>query len=517
MKMQYKITVTLTLLIATLILVLTGFMYWNWYTSIQKQVAMDAMDQAIIIADNEALSRDMVIDNGYIAVNNKVERIHLKTGIQYLYILNQEGRYFAHPIPEKLNTFYDVGDTLLDPFVTHPSYHYNLTTDAMVEAYAPIFTDGVRTGAVVIGIYNGRILQTLRGHAIRLLVLTVVAIALGLVIAYGLSKNIKKAMFSLEPEAISMLLHQRETILEHIGEGILATDHAGQILLMNDNAKRLLDRHDIETVQELPFYGHFISLLEREGELVEAEWRIKQDKVIKIQVISLSGYNDKLGHLFKIDDMSLVRARAEELTNMQQLMQALRAQNHEFMNKLHTISGLIQLDAHEDALQYIESISRARREIVEALNEKVRVPALSGLLLAKHSRAAEKKIDLVIDEKTDVSRIPIGALDEDMTSILGNLIDNAIDALSVAGGEINALLFQDDANFVVEISDNGAGIEETELLNCLEKGYSTKGDDRGYGLHIVSEKIKYLGGKLSLYNDNGLCCVVKLPMEREES
>lgn len=519
MKLQHKITVILASMIATLIIFLTLSMYVTWYRSIQKQVAMDAMDQAVIIAENSELKSSIVNENGYIAVNKMVESIHLKTGIQYLYVLNDEGRYFANPLPGKLNTVYEPGDIKLDPFQTKPTYYYEMTRNAMVEGYAPIYTEGIRSGTVIVGIFNGRILQTMSGFAMQLVVFAFTAIGIGIFIAYALSKNIKRSIYGLEPVEIAMLLKDREIILENIGEGLLAVNHLGEITMINSRAKSLLDQNDLEvgmpygTLVFSDFFGDYEAL--GEGAM-EKEWRIGANKLLKIEWIALNDVDARLGWLFRIEDMSLLRKRAEELTNMKQLTQALRAQNHEFMNKLHTISGLIQLESYEDALQYIEKISVTRQAVIGILNEKIKVPFISGLILAKYSRATERHIEFVIDPSSYLEAVPEHVIEDDIASIIGNLIDNAIDSITGKSGACIRICLnsgEDGATFVIR--DNGQGITDLPIEKCFEKGVSTKGPDRGYGLFIVSEKLKRAGGRLKVENDDGLVCTVWIPNVQE--
>ena len=198
---------------------------------------------------------------------------------------------------------------------------------------------------------------------------------------------------------------------------------------------------------------------------------------------------------------------------MKQLTQDLRSQNHEFMNKLHTISGLIQLEAFDEALGYITDITKVRREMVDALNRSIKVPVLSGLILAKHSKALERHIQLQIDEDANVTQLPSGAMDADITSILGNLIDNAIDALTPIGGHIYLDMYHDHETFTMTVIDDGPGIDETLMPYITEKGFSTKGEGRGFGLSIVCEKVCALGGDISFHQNEGLTVSVILPME----
>ncbi|WP_350344026.1 hypothetical protein PRVXT_000395 [Proteinivorax tanatarense] len=145
----------------------------------------------------------------------------------------------------------------------------------MVEAYVPIYTDGIQSGVAIVSMYNGRILQTIKGHAFRLVMFSVLAVFLGVIIAYSLSKNIKKNMYNLEPEAIALLLNQQETVLEYIGEGIVATNHIGEILLVNENAKSLLEIPNLKLgmkITNLPVFKLFKKLpskMKKNGGLVK--------------------------------------------------------------------------------------------------------------------------------------------------------------------------------------------------------------------------------------------------------
>jgi two-component system CitB family sensor kinase len=261
------------------------------------------------------------------------------------------------------------------------------------------------------------------------------------------------------------------------------------------------------------FFGDYEAL--GEGAM-EKEWRIGANKLLRMEWIALNDVDARLGWLFRIEDMSLLRKRAEELTNMQQLTQALRAQNHEFMNKLHTISGLIQLESYEDALQYIEKISVTRQAVIGILNEKIKVPFISGLILAKYSRATERHIEFVIDPSSYLEAVPEHVIEDDIASIIGNLIDNAIDSITGMSGACIRIALnsgEDGATFVIR--DNGSGITDLPIEKCFEKGVSTKGPDRGYGLYIVSEKLKRAGGRLKVENDHGLLCTVWIPSVQE--
>jgi sensor histidine kinase regulating citrate/malate metabolism len=520
MKLRQKITLILSMVITLIIIGLTAVIYWTWTNAMQKQVAMDAMDQAIIIAENEVIQENIVLENGYINITNALKNIQLKTKIQYLYVINETGVYFSHPLPSRINTVALSEELKQSPLIQAPRYYYDMSRDATVEGYAPIFTEGTHSGVVVVGVYNGRIFQTLRTVILFTIVFALIAIGLGILIAYKLARNIKREIFDLEPEEIAILLNQKALILENIGEGILATDHVGNILMINANAKFLLNAPELNVNDSI--HGHqiakYMTMMQTESmALYESEVRLENGIILKLQIKALHSVDSRLGYLFKLEDMSLVRKKAEELTNMVQLTQALRAQNHEFMNKLHTISGLIQLDASDKALEFIEQTTLSQQEIIGALGKQVKIPAISGLLLAKYSKAAEQKVKLKIHPETKVTHIPRHAIEDDITSILGNLIDNSIEALSETEAPIiEVKLIESDEMLSIEVKDNGPGMQASQLSDYMSTGFSTKGANRGYGLPIVQKKVILLGGTLDFENNKGLLCKIILPMKEKE-
>lgn len=514
MKLKHKITLIISILIIIIISILTFSMLDIWYESIQNQVAIDAMDQAIMVADNEQIKKNIIEKNGYIQVSQSIESIRLKTRIQYLYILNMDGIYYAHPIPSRINTSSIKDNLKVNLKLNNPSYYYELTDQAVVEGYAPIYTDGIQTGVVVVGIFNGRIIQTIQSYVYRLAIFALVIIAVGIGIAYILAKNIKKSIYGLEPEDIAILLHQKELILENIGEGILATDYAGVLLMINENAKQLLEIPTVNIGDSLTQYSFFELFKNLEDDCNETEWRITVNKILSIKIIKLQDMHSKLGFLCKIQDMSLVKKRAEELTNMKQLTQALRAQNHEFMNKLQTIYGLIQLENYEAAQEFIEQVTQNRQQIIKILQQHIKVPSLSGLLLAKYAKAMEQKIQIELTKDSIIKNLPSHAIEEDITSVVGNLIDNAIDALmDKQNGRILVTIREEVDCLIICICDNGPGVDQNLMDHIVEKGISTKGKDRGYGLYNVVQIIKQLKGDYRILSENGLVWFIEIPMD----
>ena len=218
-----------------------------------------------------------------------------------------------------------------------------------------------------------------------------------------------------------------------------------------------------------------------------------------------------LGATGLMEDLTTVRIRAEELTGIKQINEGLRAQNHEFLNKLHTISGLIQLEEYDEAIQYITGISNNRQEMIARLSDNVKDPSVAGLLLGKYNKAQEQKTGFIIDDSCFLSGGT--GMSETLNLILGNLIENALEELAgTPDGEVRVKLCDSGSFLRLEVQDNGKGIPDPE--KAFEKGSSTKGEDRGLGLYLISEKVKNSDGTIRLKSREGFTCfTVTLPLK----
>jgi sensor histidine kinase regulating citrate/malate metabolism len=220
------------------------------------------------------------------------------------------------------------------------------------------------------------------------------------------------------------------------------------------------------------------------------------------------------GATLLMEDLTTVRIRAEELTGIRQINDGLRAQNHEFLNKLHTISGLIQLEEYEEAIHYITGISHNRQEIIARLNDSIKDSSVAGLLLGKYNKAQEQKTAFLLEDR---SFLPADSgLSDILNLILGNLIENSLEELAdLPDSAIMVKIIWKDRTLQLQISDNGRGISDTERV--FEKGFSSKGAGRGLGLYLIRKRIKREGGSISLHSEPGnTCFTIEIPQKNGE-
>ena len=213
--------------------------------------------------------------------------------------------------------------------------------------------------------------------------------------------------------------------------------------------------------------------------------------------------------------MSEIRKLAEELTEVKSYINALRAQHHEHLNKLHVISGLIQLHRFKEAAHYITATMTRQQELFDFLRHNIGSPAISGLLLAKIKEAEENHIECTIDPESSFPRILEEHLDS-FVIIIGNLIQNALDALKtdkVDTKKISILLRYEPDQILISINDTGPGIPKKYHDLIFSKGFTTKEESgkRGYGLYLLKQHVSRMGGSIQIESSKGTRFIVTIP------
>jgi len=334
-------------------------------------------------------------------------------------------------------------------------------------------------------------------------------LGLGLVGAWALARLVKRRTRGLEPREIAALADQREAVLHSIREGVLVVSQdgadAGRVTVANDSACALLGlpadvvgRH----VGELDLLPGLRSVL--------ADTRSAADAVVTAGDRLLVLNREPVRHAGRVvgtvttlrDRTELVAARGE-LDTTRSITETLRAQTHEFANQLHTISGLLQLGDTEEAQRFLGDLSRRRAELTDAVVSRIEDRSVAALLVAKASLAGERDVRLELAEDAHLPALPPG-VSADVGTILGNLVDNALDATADARGPrvlVDATVAGD--RLTVTVADCGGGVPPTVTERIFERGWSTKPSDatgRGVGLALVQLLCRRHGGAVTVRN-----------------
>src|SRR5438128_973186 len=340
---------------------------------------------------------------------------------------------------------------------------------------APIFDQGQVIGMVSVGFLEPPLAQRLFGELPGFGTTLLPSLAIGVIASWLLASRLKRQTFGLEPYEIAGLLEEREASLKGIHEGAVATDRDGTITLANDEARRLLslppDCVGRKVAQVLP-QGRLLKFLSG-GLKDEDEVLLAGERVLVASRRAIVVRGQTIGHVATLRDTTELTGLAQGL-GVEGLTDALRAQAHEFANRLHTIAGLVQMGRGEEAMKLIAQTSDLHQELTESLLERVGDPVLGAVLLAKAAIASERGIELRVSDDTVIAR---SALDsEDLITVLGNLIDNAFDAASTSAADrwVSVSVTDKGGEVVMKVQDSGPGVPDGVDGLIFQEGFSTK-------------------------------------------
>ncbi|KUK83827.1 MAG: Signal transduction histidine kinase [Pelotomaculum thermopropionicum] len=475
--------------------------------TMEKEIGMRAIAIARTMAQYEEIKNNIGKLDGMDKIQPLAERTRLATGVEYIVVVDMKGIRYSHPVEERIGKKFTGSD--LGPALANNEYVSRAegVLGPSVRAFVPVKVDeGTRqVGVVIVGILTPTIGSILRTINVQLYSSLAAGLIVGLLGSLYLAKKIKSAMFSLEPEEIARLLEERVAIFQAMGEGIIAIDNESRVTIANDEALRIIGKsheeiigHDVKDV--IP-HTHLPEVLET-GQAQNNFEMFLNNTIVLVNRVPVMYEGEIIGAVSTFQDKTEVNRLAEELTGVKAFVEALRVQNHEHMNKLHTIAGLVQLEKYEQALDYIFDVTEEQQKVTRLLTENIFDSSIAGLLLGKYGRAKELKIDFEIDPGTNLKELPSRLEAGDLVLIIGNLIENAFDAVRYKNSGDRTVyfgMFDNSDQLSIKVSDQGHGIPMAERKKVFKHGFTTKGsENQGLGLYLVKRYIDLAGGSISI-------------------
>lgn len=528
MKLQTKLTILIIIVVLISISIIISFVA-SWMTgNIESKARTNIMNVAEMVAHSREIVDALEAKDPSRKIGPYVN-MQLKNlqQIEYIIVADTEGIRYSHPNPEMIGKKFVGGDEyeVVQKGETYISEATG-TLGKSLRAFTPIYDaeNKREIGFVSVGTLTHSI-ETAKHTAILYISLIALGgLTAGIVGAFLLANNIKNTLLGLEPEEITRLYNEKMGIIDAIYEGLIAVDDKGKITLINDSALNILhyensiDKNDIigKNIEEVLPTTRLITVLETGKCEFQKEQRIN-NTVIMTNRIPIKDRGKVVGAIATFRDKTEVTRLAEELTGVKKMAWSLRAQNHEFMNKLHTIAGLIQLEEYDEALQFISDVAKNRSKISSILTSKIKDPSLSAILLSKYNKAEESRVKFKIDEDSTLRSLPQHMTSEDIVSVVGNLIENSLDEVSNDGeGEIYIKIVQHKDWLEIKVKDNGPGIKEEYRNKIYEQGFTTKEGQRGHGMYIVKKIIEEANGNIEFKVDKGVLWDITIPMIRGE-
>ncbi|MED2978447.1 sensor histidine kinase [Bacillus swezeyi] len=522
-------TTKLTLLILTLLFILLSVMSGLYLlileNSLKTQIQARALDMAKTLSQMPSISEAFETSNPSEALQPIAEKARKQSGAQYVVIGSTNSIRYAHPDPNKIGKPMVGGDNerALEKGEAYVSEAVG-TLGAAIRGKAPVrAANGEIVGIISVGFLKENIQDVVYQYQTKFIFLLGFVVLMGVSGAVYISRNVKKSIFGLEPYEINQLYTEKQAITESVHEALIAINKYEKITLLNKKACELLD---VES--EDHWIGKPISQLLPNTMLPEV---LKTKTAQKDQELTI-GNEELIVNRVPIFENEIIRGAvasfrkktdidelSKKLAQTSQYAEGLRAQTHEYSNKLNTIAGLIQLESYSEALELIQKENKSHQDMLQFLIHSIPDPLLSGLLLGKINRAKELHVELEIDESSKIDALPPEMDQGKFITILGNLIENAFDAVSQKK-ERNILVFLSDGgdHLLIEVEDSGDGIPDADTEKIFQKFYSTKSENhRGLGLHLVKEAVKALNGEIKAEKSDlgGALFTVVIPKSRD--
>lgn len=501
-------------------IVLIGLAMASWLQLREAERAATA-EEMLGIAHTLAASPDVLValddPDPSAALQPLAERVRTDTATDFVVVMTPDGIRYSHPTVSEIGRRF-VGT--IEPAAAGENQFtetYTGTLGPSVRAVVPVFDDGQVVALVSVGRSITAVARDLERQVPLVLAAVAVALLLAASGSWLVSRWLRRSTHDLGPAELARMYEYYDAVLHAVREGLLLLDRDGRVQLVNDEARRLLALPaDVNgsRVDEIGLPAPLGATL-AEGQARDDEIHLTADRIVVVSQGAARWDGRYLGTVVTLRDHTELRQLVSELQTVRGFADSLHAQAHEAANQLHTVISLIELGRADEALEYATAELEVAQHLTDAVISGIAVPEVAALVVGKAAAAGERGVELRVEEGTYV---PSGVADpRDLVTIVGNLLDNAIDAAQ-DGPEPRWVRFGagvDDDAVELRVSDSGPGIAPEDAERAFERGFSTKPHDgmgRGLGLALVRRAAQRHGGAVHLAGTAEF--TVRLPLVR---
>jgi two-component system CitB family sensor kinase len=455
----------------------------NQALTLARAVAADPSVQANVLAISEREGTPPPADLRAGPLMAAAEATRIRTGALFVVITDETGLRLAHPDPARLGEKVSTDPTEAlggQEITTRNTGTLGPSAGAKVPVYAP--GTGTVVGEVSVGYSMETVGQSLERDIGPVALTAAGALLAGVLASFLLRHRLRRLTMGLEPEEISTLVHDQVAVLQGVDDGVIGVAADGRISVFNAAAQRLLDLPDLAGTPwaDAPVPAQLKALTRADAGEAEAIELVAGGRVLVASARKALHRKEDLGWVVMLRDRTELQQLTRQLDAVGTMSTALRAQRHEFANQLHTIAGLMSIGQHQQAREYLAGLAATgplKFPVDQA--ELLQDPYLQAFVGAKGVEADERGVTLRIGPETLVR----GQVTEpqDVTTVLGNLIDNAVEA-AVAGSatdrwvEVEVLdePHDDGGTLLIVVADSGDGLASgTDAEIVFAEGYTT--------------------------------------------
>ncbi|MFF8915091.1 ATP-binding protein [Streptomyces sp. NPDC015032] len=535
-------------LVAAVVAGCAFFAYASGREQAKETAARQVTAAALAIAGSPSVREAIRTPDPSAVLQPYAEKVRKDTGITFVTIMSPDRVRWTHPDSGRIGEKF-LGHTAQALRGETFSETYTGTLGPSIRVVTPVRDGGRITGLVSAGITVERVSSQVREQLGALGLAAGGALALGGIGTYVINARLRRHTHGMNAAELSRMHDYHQATLYAVREGLLMLDGRRRIALINDAGRELLGlgpkavgRRVADLDLPAPLTGALLASEERVDEL-----HLTADRVIVVNTRPVVG-GEQRGTVVTLRDHTELQALSGELDSERGFTQALRSQAHEAANRLHTVVSLIELGRAEEAVGFATAELELAQALTDRVVDAVAEPVLAALLLGKAAQANERGVELMLadDSLIDDGALPTTLPHRELVTILGNLIDNAVDAASEAatGGPdpatgaagpsgpaavpaqraaepgraararvtVTALAGEDE--LLLRVADSGAGIDPDDAAEVFGRGWSTHGAGRGIGLALVQQAVHRNGGTVTLDRgpDGGAEFTVRLPL-----
>ncbi|MFB8114591.1 ATP-binding protein [Streptomyces sp. NPDC055962] len=520
------------LLVAAVVAGCAVFAYVSGRSQAEETAARQVRAAALAMAGSPSVREAIRTPDPSAVLQPYAERVREDTGIAFVTIMDPRGVRWTHPDTSQIGRRF-IGHTERALLGETFEETYTGTLGPSIRVVTPVHDGDRIVGLVSAGITVERVSTQVREQLGALATAAGAALALGALGTYVINARLRRHTHGMNARELSRMHTYHEATLHAVREGLLMLDGRRRVALINDAGRELLGlapgavgRRVDELALPAPLTGALLASEPRVDEV-----HLTADRVIVVNTSPVVG-GERRGTVVTLRDHTELQALSGELDSERGFTQALRSQAHEAANRLHTVVSLIELGRTDEAVDF----ATAELELAQVLTDRVvgavAEPVLAALLLGKAAQANERGVELVLAEDSliDDGALPRSPAPRDLVTILGNLIDNAVDAASgtatgtdgapvpaqraAARAMVTVTARTEDGELLLRVADNGPGIGPDDADEVFRRGWTTHGTGRGLGLALVRQAVHRNGGTVTLGRapDGGAEFTVRLPL-----